>query len=1407
MNRLMLRMKKSMKIKKNFFCIMAALVSCLVVVGGLILFMPKGYAAEGDSKENPIVIDPAVTSSYNLETGKYYKISSSASGTPYSAGVVLNIAKRTGQDVYLILDSVNFDLTTDMPAISFINKVEGSTKNTEPVKIHIVMSGNSTIRGISGAKSPLIQSENYSFAVDKFDANLVVGIGTGARTTYYSQNMELILEKYMDQIEGVGGLTLITGVDSYGAAIGSGEAQSMMSTIGVDTYVNVDTSSRVHPLGNDGNFANYWFYDKGTYLNGSENVKFGAAPVTIKGGSVSILGNGYGAGIGNGGTTVDRVNITQQQPVDVQGNILSLSARQNLGVVNIQNGTVSVVMSESSKGACFVNGAYTQVAADGLVTIDGGSVYIKRQGDDAIRREYTNAYNSSGEALALYIANVEADSNRKFTETGNRIEFSSGLINQYQAEENFQYYLSAIMYSSPSSGEPWSGGYVVEASQLSVALPSGGSYRYTGSRHTEGYCDSLGRAYLFLPAVKLNLYNLKIEDDNNQPVYGTYISNSKGVASSEVLSGYSYTEYTRNSNGIEIKESKYAIIKITNVPSYCESIEVTYRQTNEGGTSSGQVSPILGADGEYYVCLNVTEGNIVCSVKYNMGQYNINYNYGLLPEDVGANIVNNNPSTGECGQTVTLESPTWQGHIFAGWYLDEDLKNPATDLYTTRVGDSINVYAKWQNSITYVSSEGNLTGNKEYVVDYGKSFDIFLNEPNIQLSDNMAGMIEFIGWQAGDTLYTEDALDSLITIRENTTLTAKFKRSGYYVYITANTPQGAANMDIMNYVKFFRMIYANNLPQEFGQLDGNNYYRTMGFVDKTQPATVSLVMKDGYKVVSKSVKDENGNPINLISEDNSLNQFSFTMPEKDVYISIEFDVDGYNINYYDSVDGGLTQIDGSPNPSQYTVDSEDIIFTKPNTDKGRYWKFVGWRDFATNEMVSEIQTGTMAKDLMLVAVWEEVELYDIIMEESIYGTLKAYVDGVEVTKAAEGETVVLTATVGKGVKLKKMECKWLNEEGSTVTFQREYGEDVIDTSRSMTFNMPATSVNCGAEYDVRTYFITYLNLNDANNDNPNTYTVFDSFDLSQPEKEGWTFIGWKLITPDLSTEDENDVIETDITRIENMSGNLMLYAQWQEEEEEIGVYKATVDSGIVNGQVQLTKTEAAYREYVFVRVAEKTGYRLTALTYRYVEETPEYQRSSLIRFGFMRNNPSVDISINEIAAGVYYFVMPDSDVEITALFEPVEYTITYDVDGGEHNNPGNYTVEDNIILEPAEKEGYEFLGWYDELGAKIENIIEFTGDLVLKAQWELIRQDNPTEEPTEPPTENPTKDTTENPTTDNNGFQNEEETTTKTNSFVNSGTTQTGDSANVMRLIIVCIVCMVVMIVIVPKGNKEEEEL
>ena len=53
------------------------------------------------------------------------------------------------------------------------------------------------------------------------------------------------------------------------------------------------------------------------------------------------------------------------------------------------------------------------------------------------------------------------------------------------------------------------------------------------------------------------------------------------------------------------------------------------------------------------------------------------------------------------------------------------------------------------------------------------------------------------------------------------------------------------------------------------------------------------------------------------------------------------------------------------------------------------------------------------------------------------------------------------------------------------------------------------------------------------------------------------------------------------------------------------------------------------------------------------------------------------------------------DREYTANFTPIEYSITYELNGGENSsrNPSSYNVESNIRLADASKEGYDFLGW------------------------------------------------------------------------------------------------------------------
>lgn len=84
-----------------------------------------------------------------------------------------------------------------------------------------------------------------------------------------------------------------------------------------------------------------------------------------------------------------------------------------------------------------------------------------------------------------------------------------------------------------------------------------------------------------------------------------------------------------------------------------------------------------------------------------------------------------------------------------------------------------------------------------------------------------------------------------------------------------------------------------------------------------------------------------------------------------------------------------------------------------------------------------------------------------------------------------------------------------------------------------------------------------------------------------------------------------------------------------------------------------------------------------------------------------------------------------SKIDLIAVFEPITYSISYSLNEGIFDSkiPQTITIEDRVNLPPAHKEGYEFLGWYenpDFLGKPIlilENVIQ---DIRLYAKFEKI---------------------------------------------------------------------------------------
>ena len=107
-------------------------------------------------------------------------------------------------------------------------------------------------------------------------------------------------------------------------------------------------------------------------------------------------------------------------------------------------------------------------------------------------------------------------------------------------------------------------------------------------------------------------------------------------------------------------------------------------------------------------------------------------------------------------------------------------------------------------------------------------------------------------------------------------------------------------------------------------------------------------------------------------------------------------------------------------------------------------------------------------------------------------------------------------------------------------------------------------------------------------------------------------------------------------------------------------------------------------------------------------------------------------TLTKTAEGVYTLAMPSENAEnvtITATISTAEYTISYELNGGEIpyglSNPSSYGVNSGItILANPEKAGYEFTGWtgtgLDEKTMTVMIPTGATGNRSYVANWQII---------------------------------------------------------------------------------------
>jgi len=195
-----------------------------------------------------------------------------------------------------------------------------------------------------------------------------------------------------------------------------------------------------------------------------------------------------------------------------------------------------------------------------------------------------------------------------------------------------------------------------------------------------------------------------------------------------------------------------------------------------------------------------------------------------------------------------------------------------------------------------------------------------------------------------------------------------------------------------------------------------------------------------------------------------------------------------------------------------------------------------------------------------------------------------------------------------------------------------------------------------AKWSIINYTITY-NLDGGKNNsyNPSKYNYeYEDITINEPTKIGYTFIGW--------TYDDVLVPVKEIVIKHNSTGNLTLTANFQ-----INTYYITYD---VNGGNELEETT--------ISVVYNTSFELV-----------EPSRIGYIFDGWYNGTTKVN-------SGTWKYL---TDLELTAKWSIINYTITYNLDGGENNenNPHTYTYDDEtIIIHDPYKKGHTFIGWISD---------------------------------------------------------------------------------------------------------------
>jgi hypothetical protein len=668
--------------------------------------------------------------------------------------------------------------------------------------------------------------------------------------------------------------------------------------------------------------------------------------------------------------------------------------------------------------------------------------------------------------------------------------------------------------------------------------------------------------------------------------------------------------------------------------------------------------------------------NVTVTAVYTVNNYTITYMDGnsILAQDTFA-----------FGATITpIANPTKEGYTFTGW-------NPA--LPTTMPANDVTVNAQWQIN-SYDITVNQVTGGTITVTVTGATAGTTTNTTAdyntwVQLSE-----VTLDGYTFGNFVVTtadgtpiETPNNGFMMPASDVTITATYTVNNYTItYMNGNSilaqdtfAFGATITPIANPTKegytftgwdpaLPTTMPANDVTVN-AQWQINSYDITVNQVTggtitvtvagTTAGITTNTTVDYNTWVQLSEVTEDGYTFVDYLvtDEDGEIIETpnnGFMMPASDVTVTATYTVNNYTITY----------MDGNSILAQDTVAFGATITPIANPTKEGY-TFTGWNP--------ALPTTMPANDLIVNAQWQ-INSYDITINQVTGGTI---------TVSFAGETVtsyVSTTTDTSAIFETWIQLSETTDDGYT------FGNFVVTTADGTPietpnngFMMPASDVTVTATYTVNNYTITYMD--------GNSILAQDTFafgatitPIANPTKEGYTFTGWDPALP--TTMPANDVT---------------VNAQWQ-----INSYDITVNQ-VTGGTITVTvtgatagittNTTADYNTWVQLSEVTLDGYTFGNFVVTTADGTPIETPNN----GFM---------------------MPASDVTVTATYTVNNYTITY-MDGNSILAQDTFAFGATItpIANPT-KEGYTFTGWSPALPTTMP-----ANDLTVDAQWQINSYD------------------------------------------------------------------------------------